>query len=90
MKFLRNNTYWILGVLIGIGIGISSIILIQRGNQQNAETAQHASDAEPSQQAGRIAQAFPRNRCQTTAPVKQRKRAIGTATIGTRPHMLHP
>ena len=53
MKFLRNNTYWILGVLIGIGI--SSIILIQRGNQQNAETAQHAPDAEPSQQAGRIA-----------------------------------
>ena len=38
MKFFRNNAYWILGIVIGIGI--SSIILIQRYQPQTDETGQ--------------------------------------------------
>ena len=50
MKFFRNNAYWILSILIGIGI--SSIILIQRNQPQTSETgsivpniADHTPDA---------------------------------------------
>ncbi len=35
MKFFRNNAYWILGIVIGLGIG--SIIVTQRGQQQTTE-----------------------------------------------------
>ena len=50
MKFFRNNWYWILGIVIGLGIG--SIIVIQRGQQQTSEpeqqmpeVAEHTPDA---------------------------------------------
>ena len=36
MRFLRNNWYWIIGILIGIGV--SSIILIQRHQPQTQNT----------------------------------------------------
>ena len=36
MKFLKNNAYWILGIVICLIVG--SIIVVQRGQQQTAET----------------------------------------------------
>ena len=36
MKFFRNNWYWILGIVIGVGL--SCIILIQRNQQWTSET----------------------------------------------------
>ncbi len=42
MKFFRNNAYWILGILIGIGI--STVILVQRGQQQVVEAVQNIPD----------------------------------------------
>ncbi len=59
MRFFRNNAYWILGILIGIGI--STVILIQRGKpQQDTETAQHTPSAEPNQQGPRVSQSSKR------------------------------
>ena len=48
MKFFRNNWYWILGIVIGISI--STVILIQRGDQQDVETNQQGSSVKPEQQ----------------------------------------
>ncbi len=56
MKFLKNNAYWILGVVIGIGI--STVILMQRGDQQDVETTQQGPSAKPEQQG--IAQFLPK------------------------------
>ena len=42
MRFLKNNWYWLLGVIIGIGI--SSVILIQRYQPQTSETGNVAPD----------------------------------------------
>ena len=42
MKFFRNNWFWILGILIGVGI--SSIILGQRNQPQTDETGNMAPD----------------------------------------------
>jgi tetratricopeptide (TPR) repeat protein len=50
MKFFRNNWYWMLGIVIGLGI--SGIIVVQRGQLQTNETgnivpdiADHTPDA---------------------------------------------
>ena len=50
MKFFRNNWYWIFGIVIGLGIG--SIIVVQRAQQQTSEpkqrmpeVAEHTPDA---------------------------------------------
>ena len=50
MRLFRNNWYWILGVFISIGIGTSSVILIQPGHQRSTETVQSAPDAKQEQQ----------------------------------------
>ncbi len=39
MKFFRNNWYWILGIVIGLGIG--SIITMHRVQQQDTKRRQH-------------------------------------------------
>ncbi len=39
MKFFRNNWYWILGIVIGLGIG--SIITMHRAQQQDTKRRQH-------------------------------------------------
>ncbi len=64
MKFFRNNAYWILGILIGIGI--STVILILRGQQKDAETTQHGPSAKPEQQG--IAQVSPENAAKPPPP----------------------
>ncbi len=48
MKFFRNNWYWVLGIVIGLGIG--SIIVVQRGQQQTRE---------PEQQMPKVAESTP-------------------------------
>ena len=42
MKFFRNNWYWILGIVIGLGIG--SIITMHRLQQQTSETKHRMPD----------------------------------------------
>lgn len=39
MKFFRNNWYWVLGIVIGLGIG--SIIAMHRAQQQDTKRRQH-------------------------------------------------
>ena len=42
MKFFRNNWYWMLGIVIGLGI--SGIIVVQQGQLQTSETGNITSD----------------------------------------------
>lgn len=42
MRFFRNNWYWILGIVIGLGIG--SIITVHRVQQQTSETGNMTPD----------------------------------------------
>ena len=47
MKFFRNNWYWVLGIVIGLGIG--SIIVMYRAQHQDTERRQHVERKTPEQ-----------------------------------------
>ena len=97
MKFFRNNWFWILGILIGVGI--SSIILGQRNQPQTDETGNMAPDLFTQTESSEVLspengsqRSYKRNNMNKPVTMKRTPRIRAKASDMTSrdiPHLLH-